>query len=502
MALETMTYTLTAGANDTQTLERFGGWDTYAIDVTSATGAFELIFQASADGTEWDDLWNSGTVTDIDAQLINVVPTYLGVRMKVTDISAAGNVIVVDVTPFADSESLTMTSQVDGLTRHTRLFTGDVWYVDAGVAATGDGRTPDNAFLTIDEGITAAAAGDAITVKAGTYDEAGLDLSLAGLELWCEAGAFIVDTTPGTCLTVSGGGCYINGAHFVQAGAVGVAVTGIGNILEDCIAVNCTTGFDIDEHSTQLFNCVSAGSTVTAFDIAERNTILRDCHAPGLGGATRGYYLSNAAVTRSLLDNCTSADNATAGFETVTGTAGNIIKDCSSGAGDGRWVDADHANTWPGFSFDSVLHKVLTLDGSASQNLFQITGDVEVKYIYGAVETALAADVTGAVLELYDSTAAVDITATAAAPAISSLPVGSYLAKTGAAAVIMTVQSSAAGAVVENVGNIFALFTVMQKTAGANTFIRLTRAGAGASGVIDWRIEWRPLSSDGFVAVV
>ncbi len=501
MALEQKTYTLTAGADNTETLKRFGGWDTYSIDVISATGTFELIFQASADGTEWDDLFNSGTVSDIDAKLINVAPTYIQTRIKVTDISGAGNVIVVDVTPFADSESLLMTNEVGGLINHTKQFTGTVWYVDASVSASGDGSTPDNAFKTIGEAITATSEGDAITVKAGTYTETGLDLDENATEIWFEIGA-VIDPASGTALTVSGDYCRVSGNHKITpaAGEIGLLISGAECFISDGKVLNGETGVCITGSGAIVHDYAVGFPTVMAYDIRGMQGRLRDCSTVG-NAATIGYAI-NAGADTGVLDSCTSAGHETAGYSIAAGSQDWTILNCSSGAGDGRWVDADHANVWSNFSFDDVLNKSLTLDGSASQNLFQVTGTVEILYIYGTVETALAADVTGAVLEFYDSAAAVDITKTAGAPDISSLPTGSYLAKISAATAILNATTSANGAIVENIGNIFSLFTLIQKTASADCFIRLTRAGAGASGVIDWHIEWRPLSDDGFVEVV
>ncbi len=48
---------------------------------------------------------------------------------------------------------------------------GNVWYVDASVASSGNGTTPSSAFKTITEGINAASNGDTISVANGTYDE-------------------------------------------------------------------------------------------------------------------------------------------------------------------------------------------------------------------------------------------------------------------------------------------------------------------------------------------
>ncbi len=47
---------------------------------------------------------------------------------------------------------------------------GNVWYVNASVASSGNGTTPSSAFKTITEGINAASNGDTINVANGTYD--------------------------------------------------------------------------------------------------------------------------------------------------------------------------------------------------------------------------------------------------------------------------------------------------------------------------------------------
>ena len=89
-------------------------------------------------------------------------------------------------------------------------FIGTIWYVDADIAASGAGQSPETSFKTIGEAITAASAGDAITVKSGTYTETGLDLNQYGQEIWFEIGALIQPAT-GTALTVSGSSCKIKG---------------------------------------------------------------------------------------------------------------------------------------------------------------------------------------------------------------------------------------------------------------------------------------------------
>ena len=47
---------------------------------------------------------------------------------------------------------------------------GNVWYVNASVASSGNGTTPSSAFKTITEGINAASNGDTIHIANGTYN--------------------------------------------------------------------------------------------------------------------------------------------------------------------------------------------------------------------------------------------------------------------------------------------------------------------------------------------
>lgn len=234
---------------------------------------------------------------------------------------------------------------------HERKFGGRVWYVDGTNGAdTADGLQPGTAFATIGAAITASAAGDAINIKAATYDENGLDVANDSTELWCEIGTFISNTNPGTCLTVSGDNCRIEGLRVTQAGQVGVNVTGQGCVLESVIVVLCSVGFDIDGQSTLMIDCVSGSCTTTGFDIAAQNCIMRSCYATGTGAATRGFYLSNAAADRCLIDRCSSVGNATAGYEMVAGCSNNSVTYCSSGAGDGSRVDPNLTNMWASFA--------------------------------------------------------------------------------------------------------------------------------------------------------
>lgn len=237
-----------------------------------------------------------------------------------------------------------------GAEEHVPKFTGTVHYVDATAGSdANDGLNPNTAFETIGFGIAASAAGDALTVKAGAYDEVGLDMNLVGLELWCEIGVRILDSTPGTGLIVSADFCRVQGAVFNGAGAIGLAVTGDNCVLSRLGALGCTVGFDIDGIGCALLEMRSVAHTVTGFDIAGSGTVLFQCIATGLGAATRGFYLSSSGADLCVLADCSSIANGTAGYEIVAAATSNIIRDSITGNGDGDRIDGGAGNFWANF---------------------------------------------------------------------------------------------------------------------------------------------------------
>lgn len=71
--------------------------------------------------------------------------------------------------------------------RQIRPTTGNIWFVDSGVASEGNGLSPESAFNTLNEAVSAATAsnGDIIYVMEGHAETisaaAGVDISKAGL---------------------------------------------------------------------------------------------------------------------------------------------------------------------------------------------------------------------------------------------------------------------------------------------------------------------------------
>jgi len=381
------------------------------------------------------------------------------------------------------------------------LFTGTIWYVDASVGSSGNGLSPGAAFKTIGEAIAAASEGDAIRIGAGTYTETGLDVNVNSIDVWCEYGAIIAPPS-GTALTISGDSCLVDGKLKVTpaAGQVGVLVSGDECVLEDVKVMNAGTGIRITGTGTILEGCAVGFPTSVGYDIQGDQTRLYHCSTVG-NGATYGYKVSNGADT-GVLDSCTSIGHQSAGYYIDTGSQEWTILRCSSGAGDGRWVDVDNVNVWSSFTFDCEVFHTTMFDGSGpgTDNLFKVEGSVEVKYIFGDVTTALSADVGKVYLDLWDGTNSAEITDSAGTD-VSSAPVGSLIIKTEKASSPIDLLQSDQCHVEENTSfREPRVPSVLTQKAGATTYIRLAYAGTATSGAIHWHCRWEPLTEDGFVS--
>ncbi|MBA7613545.1 hypothetical protein ES703_20796 [subsurface metagenome] len=268
--------------------------------------------------------------------------------------------------------------------RHIPKYTGNIWFVDGTNGNDANtGIDPHDAFKTIAHAIGAAAAGDRIVVMAGAYDEV-LNMNLAGLELICEQGTVLSNSTPGTALIVSANYCRVVGPFLTQAGQTGCQITGSFCSLEVCLAFGCATGFDDDGAETHFTDCRSILHTTTGFDISAGYGQYERLVAASTG-AVRGIYLSNAAANNNHFHKCDTLGNGTAGWELIVGADNNLCSHCSMGAGDGARVDAGANNTWNNFS-------------EGSQILAGQTRDQDLKDIYDATQIRrVASGTSGAI---------------------------------------------------------------------------------------------------------
>ena len=375
-------------------------------------------------------------------------------------------------------------------------FGGTIHYVDGTNGSNSySGLAPDEALLTITQATTNSVAGDAINVRAGTYNENALTMATNGLELWGEIGVLITNDTPGTCLTVTGNSCRIRGIKVMQSGQIGFNIDGAGCFLEHCIAEDCSIAYDIDGAETILEFCQDINATTTGFDIATAENTLYLCKSIAAGGASTGFHLSSSNANENLIYQCTSLGNGTAGYDIEAGAQYNVVAYCTSGGSDGRWVDDGSDNVWPMFAYEDNVDYMLTFDttNGTSENLFRVYGTVEIVKLYGHVESALNADIGNSKFELYDSAASVDICTN---EDISSAPVGSVFIKEGATNQAMTQISSANGAVSADRRGTNPFF--LTQKAGQPTYIRATFAG-DTDGQIHYHCVWRPITDTGYV---
>ncbi len=153
------------------------------------------------------------------------------------------------------------------------------------------------------------------------------------------------------------------------------------------------------------------------------------------------------------------------------------------------------------------VHKLLTFDGSGgtSAQLFKLTGIIEVFKLYGHVEVALNANVGKVFFDLFPTGGtAIEITDdTTAGVDISSAPIGSFLYKANVATSFATFESAALGFIQENAQfNSPTVPFILGQKLTVDTFIRLTYAGTGTDGAIDFHVEWNSLSDNGLLVPV
>jgi hypothetical protein len=149
-----------------------------------------------------------------------------------------------------------------------------------------------------------------------------------------------------------------------------------------------------------------------------------------------------------------------------------------------------------------IVEKVHTLVGSNATvivPLFKITGSVKIKALYGVVEVVLGSNLTATHWRIDDQTAQVVISASAGTT-ISSLAVGSVLARKSLVSVALTADNASAAKVIDPVAatapDVYMPFIVTQKTGGVLTELEFvyTTTNTPTSGRIRFVAEYIPLT--------
>lgn len=231
-----------------------------------------------------------------------------------------------------------------------------VWYVDGTNGhANYDGLSRLSAFSTINAAISAASAGDAIHIAEDTYDEAiSIPAGLTGLQIYCERGVYLINTTPGTVVAIAATCVRWEGGIIEQNGQTGMEVNGQWFYGKNIQAYNCNIGFDMNAKFPLLINCRANLPGAAGFDISEESGYYLDCICIGQAGA-RGFYLSHMNALNNMLLRCVTENCTAAGYETVALANGNMFKDCSHSSLCGGPIDAGGNNTWASHSEDSQI---------------------------------------------------------------------------------------------------------------------------------------------------
>ena len=390
---------------------------------------------------------------------------------------------------------------------HVPQFGGDVYYVSKSGSNSNDGKSPDNAFLTITYAETQVSAGDAINVKAGTYtDEGALEISENGVEVWGEIGVLIAPSGATDCIKVTGNSVRLRGLKVQKAAQIGFDIDGEGCMLEDCIAQDNSIAYDIDGAATTLVRCRDIDATSTGFDIATGDNLLYLCSTIATSGTSRGFYLSNAAADANMLYQCSSLGNSVAGYETVSGCSHNMFAYCTSGGGDGVKVDASEDNQFPAFHFDDHINKEIDIAqggaGTWEYNLFKVTGTVQINHIAGIVETALTGSNTDCYLDVYSANGPTVLSKNATLD-IGAAIVGATLMRLDGSDKVLTYASAAGAGLIDEIDAKKEGFRLVEDRTGAAhvaTYLRFIHdTSAASSGEIDWYVSWEPVSHDGFL---
>jgi len=143
---------------------------------------------------------------------------------------------------------------------------------------------------------------------------------------------------------------------------------------------------------------------------------------------------------------------------------------------------------------------------TANVALFSVTGTVRFLKLYGIVTTVIGANHTGAFFNLFDQTARVNITLNTGGLTLSALPVGTWFGKTGLAGAVAVAKTAAVGGIVEPTTLetlVYSEFIAVKKsTATTEIDYTYSTTDAPTSGVIQFFVEYQPISADGAVAAL
>ena len=414
-------------------------------------------------------------------------------------------------------------------TKRIPKFGGIVYYVTTDGNDSNSGLTPLQPLLTIGAAIGKLSEGDAISVKAGTYTETGLDLDTNNCEIWFEIGT-VIDPSSGTCLTISGNNCLIRPSNVgykesalritPAANETGLLVSGnfcyINGVRVACSST-ADIGFDVTGNGCVLNGCRCSNPLIAAFKVQGDKVKIDDSCIGGTPADTSiGFWITNTC-DKTRIKNCGSQGNGTAGFQIDLGCTNAIICNCSSGGGDGKFINnavltnciiSDFHFQGDNGSYNSPVYKQITFTAAGGQGgtgthyrCFKINGCVRIIDLGFYVVTVLANTSTVPNFELTSSNATVDITDAAGGQDIDRACVGAVALRNAESTEPLDFGNpDATPAIMENTEK-FSTKNIIDCIADdeSDTYITLRLTNALASGAIIVSCRYLPLIPTGFV---
>lgn len=295
-----------------------------------------------------------------------------------------------------------------------------------------------------------------------------------------------------------------------------------------------------DEHAeagaqwwVPLINAAIRGAASGGSGVPTTRTIATTAPLTGGGDLSANRTLAISAATGGAAGSMSAADKTKLDAATATPTASAITKyDAAAGlAANLVTVPANAAPSapasgWAIYSDSSdgrlkavsatglvaeIARLMLTKNSktlsanntTANVPVFGVTGSIRVTKLYAVVTTVIGANHTSPKFRLNDQTAQIDITA--AGSALSAAPVGSIVFKNGEPGTALFVSPATAGVSGDNaaLAPLFQEFFVQQKQGAAtNIEYRYSTTDAPTSGVLQFFLEWEPLSADGAVTAL
>ena len=236
---------------------------------------------------------------------------------------------------------------VDAIRSNIGTKPGTTYYVNATTGNNNyDGLSRDHPVFSINTAIGLAGHGDIIHIARGTYDEAvSIPAGKIGLQIICEPGAYLVNTTPGTVVAIASACVYWEGGIIETNGQIAMQVNDQWFIGKDIWVYNSSVGFDMTNPHWLLINCHTNETATAGFNITEDSGLAIDCVCHG-AAASRGFYLSHTNAHNNIFKRCTTVGCTAAGYECVAGADENIFDHCSQSVLCAGPTDAGANNTW------------------------------------------------------------------------------------------------------------------------------------------------------------